>query len=69
LPPRREMVNWLGSLPSFRSMSGSRRRRALMNQLHIWKEQETDQLTPSKTTVKHPRFRLQQPSPQRFLWE
>ena len=38
LPPRREMVYWLGSLPSFRSMSGRSRRRALMNQLHIWNE-------------------------------
>ena len=40
LPPRREMVYWLGSLPSFRSMSGRSRRRALMNQLQIWNENE-----------------------------
>lgn len=32
----REMVNLVGSLPSLRSRSGSRRRRALMNQLQIW---------------------------------
>lgn len=36
LPPTlREMVNLVGSLPSLRSRSGRRRRRALMNQLHI----------------------------------
>lgn len=35
----REMVNLVGSLPSLRSRSGRRRRRALMNQLHIWKRE------------------------------
>lgn len=30
---RREMVNWFGSFPSFLNISGSRRRRAFMNQL------------------------------------
>ena len=35
LPARREMVNWVGSFPSLRSRSGSRRLRALMNQLQI----------------------------------
>lgn len=33
LAPRRDIVNWFGSLPSFLSMSGRSLRRALMNQL------------------------------------
>lgn len=37
-PTLREMVNLEGSFPSLRSRSGRRRRRALMNQLHIWKK-------------------------------
>lgn len=32
----RLMVKWPGSLPSFLMMSGRRRRRAFMNQLHTW---------------------------------
>lgn len=38
LVPRREIVNWFGSLPSFSSISGRSRRLALMNQLQIWKK-------------------------------
>lgn len=41
LPPTlREMVNLVGSLPSLRSRSGRRRRRALINQLQIWEKSE-----------------------------
>ena len=36
LAPRREIVNWFGSLPSFLSMSGRSLRRALINQLQTW---------------------------------
>lgn len=36
-PARREIVNRVGSLPSFLRSSGRSRRRALMNQLQIWK--------------------------------
>jgi len=46
LPPRREMVNWLGSFPSLRSMSGSSRLRALMNQLQIWEERGVQRCQP-----------------------
>lgn len=38
LVPRREIVNWFGSLPSFSSISGRSLRLALMNQLQIWKK-------------------------------
>lgn len=44
LLPFLDMVNWLGSLPSFLSISGSSLRRALMNQLHTWNTQQKSTL-------------------------
>lgn len=79
LPPRREIVYWLGSWPSFRSMSGRSRRRALMNQLHIWNEcRRPSSVHSIKTSYRAPMFpapqysskHRQNPSPQRgSCWE
>lgn len=57
---RREIVNWVGSFPSFLSRSGSSRRRALMNQLQIWNPEHEIQTFKFdwKWTKIHHHFRM-----------